>query len=309
LASKSLLLDVAAAGDRFVAVGERGHVLLSDDDGESWRQVVVPTKALLTAVYFADPEHGWAVGHDAAILRTEDGGETWELVHFAPEEERPFLDVWFEDSRRGFAIGAYGFFFRSEDGGASWSSIPFEPESSGGGEAEGGDDYEYDYYDLAIEPHLNQVAQSADHHYIAAEAGSVFRSDDGADTWLSLPSPYEGSFFGVLPLEEDAVLLLGLRGHLFRSEDAGESWQEVPTGTNAMLTCGLRLDDGTVIVGGLAGTLLVSRDAGLSFELIQLPDRRGISALAQAAGDFLVAAGEGGVRRLSPEEYLQGTGR
>ena len=33
LAVKSLLLDVARAGSRLVAVGDRGHVLLSDDEG------------------------------------------------------------------------------------------------------------------------------------------------------------------------------------------------------------------------------------------------------------------------------------
>ena len=65
-----------------------------------------------------------------------------------------------------------------------------------------------------------------------------------------LPSPYEGSFFGVLPLEDDVVLLFGLRGHLFRSEDAGESWIEIETGTVAMLTDGIRLPDGRIVITG-----------------------------------------------------------
>ena len=54
-----MLLDVTAVGDRLVAVGTRGHVLLSDD-GESWRQVDTPVRAALTAV----TSHGdevWAV--------------------------------------------------------------------------------------------------------------------------------------------------------------------------------------------------------------------------------------------------------
>ena len=38
LATASLLVDVARAGERLVAVGERGHVVLSDDGGETWRQ-------------------------------------------------------------------------------------------------------------------------------------------------------------------------------------------------------------------------------------------------------------------------------
>ena len=89
LAAHSLLLDIARAGDRLVAVGERGHVLLSDDDGETWKQVQVPTRTMLTAVHFLDDKLGFAVGHDAVILRTEDGGSIWQRVHYAPQEERP----------------------------------------------------------------------------------------------------------------------------------------------------------------------------------------------------------------------------
>ena len=45
-AAHSLLLGVAKAGPRLVAVGHRGHVVLSDDGGESWRQAKsVPTRA------------------------------------------------------------------------------------------------------------------------------------------------------------------------------------------------------------------------------------------------------------------------
>ena len=37
-ADKSLSLDIVATGpDQHVAVGERGHVLISSDDGQSWQ--------------------------------------------------------------------------------------------------------------------------------------------------------------------------------------------------------------------------------------------------------------------------------
>ena len=89
LAIRSLLLDGAAVGSRLVVVGERGHILLSTDDGASWTQAKVPTRVLLTAVHMHDERAGWTVGHDATILRTRDGGETWTPVHRAPEEELP----------------------------------------------------------------------------------------------------------------------------------------------------------------------------------------------------------------------------
>ena len=49
----------------------------------------MPTRALLTGVYLHDSQLGWAVGHDAVVLRTRDGGTTWERVHDAPENGAP----------------------------------------------------------------------------------------------------------------------------------------------------------------------------------------------------------------------------
>src|SRR5882672_7062893 len=128
LADRSLLLDLAVAGQRLVAVGERGHVMLSDDQGATWRQAKsVPTRVLLTAVFFADNEYGWAVGHDETIINTVDGGETWTRSHFAPEAQQPLLDLWFANRVSGIAVGAYGAYFTTNDGGRHWSSAKFSP--------------------------------------------------------------------------------------------------------------------------------------------------------------------------------------
>ncbi|MCD7083180.1 hypothetical protein LRQ11_32305, partial [Pseudomonas sp. MAFF 311095] len=61
-AAKGLMIDVVHAGKRLVAVGDRGHILYSDDQGSTWTQAKVPTRQLLTAVFFVDDKQGWAVG-------------------------------------------------------------------------------------------------------------------------------------------------------------------------------------------------------------------------------------------------------
>jgi len=299
LAVDSLLLDGAAAGELLVAVGERGHILHSRDRGASWTQAqTVPTRALLTAVYLHDENLGWAVGHDATILRTDDGGVTWDLQYSAPEEELPLLDVWFEDADNGLAIGAYGYFLQTSDGGANWSFADFDPSAGDGEEDEELEEDPY-AYDGGADFHLNHISRSdSGALYIAAEAGSLYRSDDDRATWKTLPSPYEGSFFGSLPLEGDAVLLFGLRGHLFRSEDAGETWQAIESGTQAILTDGIRLNDGTIVICGLEGTLLVSRDAGRTFALEAQADRQAFSALLPQPDGGIILFGEFGVTLL-----------
>lgn len=276
LAEKSLLTDGAARGGLVVAVGERGHILRSRDEGETWSQCDVPSRALLTGVYLHDERLGWAVGHDETILRTRDGGATWELVHSAPETERPLLDVLFRDAEHGFAVGAYGAFLVTEDGGASWTERPI-----------GDDDF-----------HLNQIAAAADGGlYLAAEAGHLYRSDDGGESWSELASPYSGSFFGVLPLSDGGLLVLGLRGHLYRSDDRGATWRRLESGTEATLMAGVERGGGEVVVAGLAGVLLRSADGGATFRGEVFADRRAGVALVPLPRSLLLL-GDGGARRL-----------
>ncbi len=291
LAERSLLLDAVATSGRTVAVGERGHVLISDDDGDTWRQSAeVPTRSNLTGVYFHDKQLGWAVGHDAVILRTQDGGETWQRLHWAPEEERPFLDVWFSDADNGFAIGAYGYFLATADGGDTWEDRLIAPIDDSG---------EVDPYDLGGDFHLNHIARAASGAlYIAAEAGTIYRSDDGGETWRTLPSPYQGSFFGSLPLDGDSVLIYGLRGNLYRSDDGGETWTAIDSGTVAILNHGLAMADGTIVIAGTAGAILVSRDGGQSFELKPQSDRQALASVLETAGGDLMLVGEFGVNKL-----------
>jgi photosystem II stability/assembly factor-like uncharacterized protein len=292
-AVRSLLLDVAQAGSRLVAVGERGHVLLSDDAGRTWRQAqAVPSRTMLTAVTFADARRGWAVGHDEIILHTTDGGETWTRQHYAPEAQQPLLDVWFDDARRGLAIGAYGAWYATTDGGATWVRSRFEPRPAPGARPPSPDDIPTDY-------HLNRISQQGERLYIAAEAGQLYRSDDAGLTWRTLDSPYNGSFFGLLPLSAEAVLAFGLRGNLFRSDDGGATWRELQSGTTAMLTDGVVLDGGGIALVGLSGTVLLSSDAGANWTLAQQADRKGLSAAVQARAGELVAVGEGGARVIA----------
>ena len=321
LAIESLLLDGAAAGSRLVVVGDRGHILVSADGGASWSQAEVPTRALLTAVHMRDERTGWAVGHDAVILRTRDGGESWAMVHRAPEEELPLLDVWFRDERTGFAVGAYGYFLATADGGDTWtprviSEDDFhlnalfpaggEPTESRGPESQRSESQQTESQQAESQRPGSQRPASqppeSQRLYIAAEAGVAYRSDDGGETWRELPSPYAGSWFGGLALDDERVLLAGLRGHLFRSEDAGETWTEVPTDTNATLTGAVRLPSGAILITGLEGALLTSRDDGRSVTTERLPSREGISDALPLGGDGVLLIGEFGVRNPARDE-------
>ena len=307
LAARGLLIAIASAGPRLVAVGDRGIIVLSDDRGASWRQAdYVPTQALLTGVCFLDAQHGVAVGHDEVILITVDAGRNWKRTHYAPQAQGPLLDVWCGAGGEVIAVGAYSAYLTSDDGGASWRQMKFTPASApavgrdrarspGATAAAGTADDER----AAGGYHLNRIVSGNAHRlYIAAEAGHLYASDDGGANWRTLASPYEGSFFGMLPLRGEELLAFGLRGHLYRSTNGGASWQPIETGTVAMLTGATPLDSGALAIVGLSGVVLVSRDGGRSFTLLQQAERAGLSAVAHAGDDRLVVVGEGGARLI-----------
>ncbi len=310
LATEAMLLDGTYVDGRIVVVGERGIVLISDDDGETWRQTPTGTRATLTGVHFSDRLTGWVVGHDTIILHTYDGGDSWKRVYFDPDDQRPLFDVWFADASHGIVVGAYGLFMTTRDGGASWDVGELIPEPWPDLEtiAEAEDDpdefdFEDDqYYDF----HLNHIAAAENGDlYIAAEAGNFFRSGDGGETWYSMPTVYNGSFFNTLPLDGSDLLLMGMRGNLFASSNGGEAYTQIETPVTVLLNDGAVTEDGTILIGGMAGALLVSTDGGRSFTLFQQRNRKAISTLIPVPAGIVVV-GEAGVHRLSLSELEAG---
>ncbi len=279
LVQRSMLLDVTQAGPRQVAVGERGHILYSDDCGGNWQQTKVPTRATLTAVFFIDDKTGWAVGHDSVILKTGDGGENWRITYQDAPAEQPLFDIWFRNPRQGIAIGAYGAFLISNDGGETWQSSPISDE---------------DFHLYSITPFGD------DNLLIAGEAGSLYRSTDGGRSWQKLTRPYVGSFFGVLSLSGSSLLVYGMRGHVFRSDDGGDSWKQLDVGVNSSLEGGHRQAGGNIYLAGHDGVILRSTSQGNSFSPLQLSNRRNYAALSSCSNGDLIVVGESGVEKLAP---------
>lgn len=280
LASHSLILGAARAGDRLVAVGERGHILLSDDNGKVWRQVPVPANAALTGVHFADARRGWAVGHDAVILHSEDGGESWTVQHADPALEQPLMDVLFSaDGQHGIAVGAYGLYLETADGGSSWNSRQIS---------------ENDFHFNAI------LAPTPETRLIAGEAGTLLYSADAGATWTPLESPYQGSFFDALALGPQSFLAYGLQGHVLRTEDGGKSWTEIDSATKAGLMGGAVLANGSVILVGAQGSVLTSGDGGRSFATTRRADRVALADAIQAADGTVILLGESGPIAAQP---------
>ena len=274
MAADTLINAVTPVGNKLVAVGAWGHVLVSEDQGKTWVQMQTPVNVTLTAVRFVDDKLGFATGHDAVILRTEDGGKTWAIVQYDPAAETPLFDIHMTDAQNGFAVGAYALMMTTSDGGKTWVRKPL------------GD----------LDLHLNAIATAKDGKvWISGEAGHVFVADAGLTQIQDIETPYSGSFWNVLPLSDGSVIAMGLRGNIWRTTDQGATWTQAAVDTIASLQSGIELKDGRVVLVGLEGTVLVSNDKGASFKPLKRSERAGLTAALQLADGRVLLFGEGGV--------------
>lgn len=267
-AAQAGLLASASAGRRIVAVGERGVVMLSDDEGRHFRQAGrVPMDVTLTSVSFADERQGWAVGHWGVVLATQDGGESWSVQRQDVRHDRPLFAVHFFDGQHGVAVGLWSLVLVTADGGVSWREVtPGPPEG-------------------AKKADLNLLGLFADEHgtlYAAAERGMVLRSDDRGASWTYATTGYKGSFWTGLALPGGVLLAGGLRGSLYRSVDDGRSWVRVETGSKSSITA-LAARGQRVVAVGLDGLVLTSTDAGATFRADMRADHAALTGVAMLA--------------------------
>lgn len=338
-ASKALMLDITRAGPALLVAGDRGYILRSMDQGMSWQQIATPVSTALTDLWFVDEQYGWATGHGGVVLHTRDGGSSWQLqldghqinhmtLRFYEQEKqtlensldqlddiaredaelmleelefkledaqiateegagKPLLSVWFKDRNQGWVVGAYGMIFHTTDGGQSWQPAMSRVPNPDGF-------------------HFNSIGQlSGDTLFMAGEAGTLYRSDNGGTDWLQLDSPYEGSFFGFQWLaQHNAVIAYGLRGNAFISYDQGDSWHALDVPGKESVMNAIATEDQLILLGGSGSVWQADlKQAGHrtkpELQRIRLPRSLPISSGLKVSDNLLALTGLGGIRLIN----------
>ena len=320
LASKTLIFAIRKFGDRYFAVGHRGHILFSDDGGDSWTQAEVPVRSSLLDIYFPSPELGWAVGHEGVILHSSDSGKTWvkqydgvrygvegkafyeEMAAADPNDtlfpylvgemdfaisqgaDKPLFKIRMHTPTSGHALGAYGMILRTEDGGKNWSPVLHTMEN----------DSFFHYFDYAPLPGERQF-------FLSGEAGLFLVGDatlENAGAKQIHSVPWEGSFFTSSATADDAIVMGGLRGRMFRTEDVGQSWTVVEKPETSSMVDSTRLDNGNLVFVGIAGEILLSTDDGNSFEKLPISIGGRVYAVEGGPEGTLLVGGPSGIHKL-----------
>lgn len=308
-------LAVAVAGKQLVAVGSRGMIATSADQGKTWQQAKVPVQSDLLALHFPTPALGWAVGHDGVILHSADGGANWikQLDGRAAEKAfkqiyqaqadagdeaakaalatleqnfkagpaLPYLDVWFEDANTGYAVGSFGMLAVTQDGGKTWTPGLHRVDNE-------------------QQLNLNAVRGINGDILLAAEHGQVFRLDRSKGRFTAVNSGYTGSFFGFVGNRAgttQAVLAFGLRGVVYRSADQGRSWApvQVPGGASVAAGAVRPGSNAGVVLVNAAGQLILGNAALTEFTQVQTSLNQRLTGVVVLDDGTVVTSGLGGL--------------
>jgi photosystem II stability/assembly factor-like uncharacterized protein len=304
---KAVLVAITTAGRQLVAVGENGIVAIGGVDGTSWEQVLTPVSVTLTAVAFATDRIGWAVGHSGVILVTHDAGQSWQrqldgrqilallkegdagapvdakqaadhaaflaqMLQDGPD--KPLLNLHATDPMHVIVCGAYGLLLVTADGGEHWSPR-FESTSDDSGK------------------HLYAVVATATDYVFGGEGGSLYHSASMTDALRAVPSPYPGSYFGLVSASPESIVAYGLRGHAVVTHDGGWHWSNAAISASGSINAGRRLRDGKVVLGTQAGELWVSQDNGSSYHRAAMSSPQPINDLVETPQDLVVVGPRG----------------
>ena len=266
-------LTRAPNGRIYAAAG--AEVLLSDDDGRTFRACAsVPGSQPLFGGH-VDGDLLYVVGGNGAISRSDDGGVSF--VRLRTEPGRMLFRI-----RRGpdgalWACGDGERLFRSTDGVSF--EVPEGRSEAGGRER---------YLDFAFEGGALLVLGSS---------GRIRRVRGAEEQVLSLFANKAGRALPLtrlLVLDGGAWLVLGDGGAVFRSDDRGQTFQRVPLPVACDVEDGVVTSRGVLLVGS-GGAVLYSSGEGRSFSGVASGlDTHLWSVLGLEHGVVLLA-GEGGL--------------
>jgi len=307
---KSMLLDIQHAGDKLVAVGERGHILVSSDQGNTWSQKPSPISQLITAVNFPSAQVGYAVAHDGHVLRTDDGGETWTLVRSGLKAQGELNEIAVKELTAEVArVKAL-----IDSGAEVDEQMP--ARFAGMSILEELDELEWLLESSQEKLHGNPVPsplmdvwfKDEGTGYVVGAFGQVFKTLDNGQTWKNLrhdvsnPDGYHVNT--VAGVNGGSVYLGGEAGYLAFSHDDGQTWQRAALDYDGSIFGLIASRDGeTVIATGLRGNSFISQDQGLSWNKMNTVTDYSLSSGVLFGEKSIAFVGTGGT--VSVSENLQ----
>ena len=148
-------------------------LMRTEDGGDTWQRITVPSKGELYHLDFNGNSHGWIVGDAGVILASSDEGRTWTKQ--TSGTTMPLFNVDFRDDNDGYVVGKSGAILRTSNGGATWEKIS-----------------------TTFRETLMRVDFADDKNgWIVGHGGEILRSGDKGRTWIKQESNTRERLYGL----------------------------------------------------------------------------------------------------------------
>ncbi len=148
-------------------------VMRTEDGGETWSRILVPSKLELYHLDFVDGARGWIVGDKGLILVTYDGGVDWQVQKSGTD--KALFNVDFRDSSEGYAVGGKGAILRTGNGGETWETVKTNFPNT----------------------FLRVNFADDKNGWIVGYGGTILRSSDKGRTWIKQDSGTKENLYGL----------------------------------------------------------------------------------------------------------------
>lgn len=166
-------------------------LMRTEDGGETWQRISVPSKGELYHLDFNGNSHGWIVGDGGLILASTDDGRTWRKQPSGTS--MPLFNIDFRDDNEGYVVGKSGTILRTTDGGSTWERVTTNSRET-----------------------LMRVDFADDKNgWIVGYSGDILRSNDKGRTWIRQESSTREKLYGLF-MDKKFGWAVGAKGTVLR---------------------------------------------------------------------------------------------
>jgi photosystem II stability/assembly factor-like uncharacterized protein len=172
-----------------------------------WKPIQLPTASNIQDLTFTgNPQHGWVVGSDAAILETNDGGKTWENRKLELDSDKyRFTSISFAGDE-GWIVGEPAILLHTKDTGKSWERLALSAKLPG------------------IPATIKALGK--DSAEMTTDIGAIYATKDAGKNWKALVSGAVGIFRTISRSEDGKYVAVSAKGNFYSTWSPGqENWE------------------------------------------------------------------------------------
>jgi photosystem II stability/assembly factor-like uncharacterized protein len=198
---------------KFIAVGDAGAMLLTNDDGSTWQRIEPFTEQMFRKVFVKDSLTMFAIAsHDYGLgecYKSTDAGYTWTLIH--ANANSSFRDIHFPNDSVGYIVSYYGKVTKTTDGGVTWNESGIN---------------------TILGTYFNAV------HFLNSDTGFIgkattnapmFRTDNGGLTWTQVYGYLGQACYNIQFLNDTLGYAGAYNSRIYRTINGGLTWSQQTT--------------------------------------------------------------------------------